>query len=145
MLRSPNTDSVISSNILPQTSGVGWHGILLNRRKNGEEFPVELSTSIIQDEQGNTLAMIGVAQDITERRKAEERLLTANMGLVNALVEIRKLSGLLPICAYCKKIRDDKGYWNQLEAYIGQHTDATFTHGICPDCVKKIWMEGNKE
>ena len=54
--------------------------------------------------------------------------------LENALAKVRTLTGLLPICAWCKKIRDDKGYWNQLETYIGKHSDADFTHGICPGC-----------
>jgi hypothetical protein len=49
------------------------------------------------------------------------------------------LSGLIPICASCKKIRDDKGYWNQLETFIQQHSKAEFSHGICPDCMKKLY------
>ena len=52
--------------------------------------------------------------------------------------EVKALSGLLPICAWCKRIRDDKGYWNQLEAYISSHSEAEFTHGICPDCLSKV-------
>jgi hypothetical protein len=51
------------------------------------------------------------------------------------------LSGLLPICANCKKIRDDQGYWNQVEVYVGSHSEATFSHGICPDCFKKLYPE----
>ena len=51
------------------------------------------------------------------------------------------ISGMLPICANCKKIRDDKGYWNQIEAYIGDHSEAEFSHGICPDCAKKLYPE----
>ncbi|MDP2157301.1 MAG: hypothetical protein Q8K68_06300, partial [Nitrospirota bacterium] len=54
-----------------------------------------------------------------------------------ALAEVRTLSGMLPICASCKKIRDDKGYWSQLEAYITNHSEAFFSHGICPDCFDK--------
>ncbi|WAC08393.1 MAG: hypothetical protein OS130_04155 [Thermodesulfobacteriota bacterium] len=49
------------------------------------------------------------------------------------------MSGLLPICASCKKIRDDSGYWKQIEAYIREYSDATFTHGICPECVKNLY------
>jgi len=58
-----------------------------------------------------------------------------------ALSEIKTLNGLLPICAHCKKIRDDKGYWNQLEAYITNHSKAEFSHGICPECAKKIYPD----
>ena len=62
-------------------------------------------------------------------------------GLKDALAKVRKLSGLLPICASCKKIRDDKGYWRQVEVYIKDHTDAEFTHGYCPECAAKLWKE----
>ncbi len=61
--------------------------------------------------------------------------------LKKAMTKVTQLSGLLPICAYCKKIRDDKGYWNQLEAYLQKHTKAEFSHGICPDCEKKVHSE----
>ncbi len=64
--------------------------------------------------------------------------------LQNALADINQLGGLLPICAYCKKIRDDKGYWNQLEAYLQKHTEVEFSHGICPDCEKKIYADLEK-
>jgi len=57
--------------------------------------------------------------------------------LKEALDKVKVLSGLLPICAYCKQIRDDAGYWSQIESYISRHSDAEFSHGICPDCVKK--------
>ncbi|OGP68021.1 MAG: hypothetical protein A2W27_03925 [Deltaproteobacteria bacterium RBG_16_44_11] len=61
--------------------------------------------------------------------------------LKKALAEVSQLSGLLPICSYCKKIRDDNGYWNQLEAYLQKHTEAEFSHGICPDCERKLRSE----
>jgi len=59
--------------------------------------------------------------------------------LEKAFSEIKTLSGLLPICASCHKIRDDKGYWNQLEKYLHEHSNAMFTHGLCPDCVGKFF------
>jgi hypothetical protein len=59
--------------------------------------------------------------------------------LQNALARVKLLSGLLPICSSCKKIRDDKGYWNQIESYIREHSEAEFSHGICPDCAKKLY------
>lgn len=58
-----------------------------------------------------------------------------------AMDEVKNLSGLLPICSSCKKIRDDKGYWSQIETYIQEHSDANFTHGICPDCKAKFYSE----
>lgn len=65
--------------------------------------------------------------------------------LKNALLEVRKLSGFLPICSSCKKIRDDRGYWNQIEEYITQHSDVDFSHSICPDCAKKLYPDFFKE
>ncbi len=59
--------------------------------------------------------------------------------LQDALANVNQLSGLLPICASCKKIRDDKGYWTQIESYIRDHSEAEFSHGICPECAKKIY------
>ena len=61
-----------------------------------------------------------------------------NRELREANEKIRTLSGLIPICAVCKKIRNDNGYWDQLEKFISEHTDANFSHGYCPDCAKKI-------
>jgi AmiR/NasT family two-component response regulator len=64
-----------------------------------------------------------------------------NAELQDALARVRTLSGLLPICASCKKIRDDEGYWTQLEAYIQEHSDVLFSHGLCPECAKKLYPE----
>jgi hypothetical protein len=61
--------------------------------------------------------------------------------LRSALEQVKRLSGLLPICASCKKNRDDKGYWNQIEAYISQHSEAQFSHGVCPECAKKLYSD----
>lgn len=58
-----------------------------------------------------------------------------------ALSRVKQLQGLLPICSYCKKIRDDKNYWHQVESYVGKHTDARFSHGICPECTEKFRIE----
>jgi len=61
--------------------------------------------------------------------------------LQEALAQVKTLQGLLPICASCKKVRDDRGYWNQIETYIGDHSEAEFTHGLCPECAKKLYPE----
>jgi hypothetical protein len=71
-------------------------------------------------------------------RRTDE-LTARNEELSLALGNVKQLSGLLPICACCKKIRDDKGYWNQLEQYISEHSDVGFSHGICPDCVETVF------
>jgi DNA-binding response OmpR family regulator len=59
----------------------------------------------------------------------------------DALSRVKQLQGLLPICSYCKKIRDDQNYWHQVESYVGKHTDARFSHGICPECTDKFRIE----
>ncbi len=61
--------------------------------------------------------------------------------LKEALSKVKLLSGLIPICANCKKIRDDQGYWNRIEKYIGEHSNAQFTHSICPECAKKLYPD----
>ena len=57
------------------------------------------------------------------------------------MAEIKKLSGFIPICSSCKKIRNDEGYWQQVEQYVSEHSEAQFSHGICPDCVKKLYPD----
>ena len=78
-------------------------------------------------------------RDISDRKRSEserERLIGE---LQDALAKVRTLRGLIPICASCKKIRDDKGYWEQIEVYIRDHSEANFSHGMCPDCAEKYW------
>lgn len=85
--------------------------------------------------------VISFSRDITERKRAEEALEKERERLSKALDEVKTLRGILPICASCKKIRDDKGYWNQVEKYVGDHSEAEFSHSICPDCMKKLYPE----
>jgi hypothetical protein len=82
---------------------------------------------------------------IVERKIAEDERIRLIAELRKALAEVKTLSGMLPICSSCKKIRDDKGYWKQIETYIAQHSKASFTHSICPDCVKKLYPNYIKE
>ena len=77
--------------------------------------------------------------------KVEKALLNERNELQKALSEIKTLSGLLPICASCKKIRDDTGYWNQIELYIRDHTEAEFSHSLCPICAEKLYGDLLKE
>lgn len=65
--------------------------------------------------------------------------------LEKALSEVKKLSGFLPICASCKKIRDDEGFWNEVERYISDHSEAQFSHSICPDCVRALYPQLSEE
>lgn len=85
-----------------------------------------------------------IVRDITDRKHAEEERERLIKELQEALGQVRELSGLLPICASCKSIRDDKGYWTRLEAYLSEHSKAEFSHGICPDCARKLYPDHYK-
>lgn len=80
-------------------------------------------------------------QEIAERKELEQEREKLIAQLQEALAQVKTLSGFLPICASCKKIRDDSGYWKQIESYLAAHADVTFSHGLCPDCAKKLYGE----
>jgi len=86
-------------------------------------------------------AIMGNVVDITDRKLAEEQRNMLIADLKKTLSEVKTLRGFLPICSNCKKIRDDKGYWNQIESYIHEHSDAEFSHSICPECAKKYYPD----
>jgi hypothetical protein len=87
-------------------------------------------------------AELTVAQQEIERRKvAEKERDDVIRELKKTLSEVKVLRGLIPICSSCKRIRDDKGYWNQIESYIKKHSEAEFSHGICPECIEKLYPD----
>ena len=88
---------------------------------------------------GEVETVICISKNITKRKIAELTLKKEYEELLKAMERIKTLSGLLPICAVCKKIREDKGYWNQIESYIQKHSDAEFSHGMCPGCSDKLY------
>jgi PAS domain-containing protein len=105
---------------------------------------IEADGEVVRDESGKPVRMRGIVRDITGRKRGEQELLASLSEkerlvaeLRAALGAVRTLSGLLPICMYCKKIRDDRGYWDQVESYLSSHTDALFTHGLCDECYQK--------
>jgi len=105
--------------------------------RDGRRLTLHWNCAPLEDASGQALGIIISGQDISERKLAEterERLIAE---LTAALAQIKTLSGLLPICAHCKKIRDDSGYWRQIETYVEQHSLAEFSHGLCPDCAQK--------
>ena len=108
-------------------------------RKDGSEFPMELSLASYRSN-GKWFA-VGTIRDISERKLAEQEKERLISDLKNALAEVKQLSGMLPICSVCKKIRDDKGYWNQIEVYIRDHSEAEFSHSICQECAKKLYPD----
>ena len=93
--------------------------------RDGSIVWVNLNVSPMLKIEGQPTHYIAVIEDITARKLME--------------AEVKTLSGLLPICAACKKIRDDQGYWNQIETYVKAHSEADFSHSICPECAKRLY------
>jgi PAS domain S-box-containing protein len=109
-------------------------------RKDGSSFPVEYSSMPIT-QAGKVIGAVVYFRDISERMRAAAEREKFVRELQDALASVRQLSGLLPICASCKQIRNDKGYWTQIEVYVQDHSDAQFSHGICPECMEKLYPE----
>ncbi len=93
------------------------------------------------DESGKPCRCIGTQKDITDRKLVELEREKLIQKLNKALKDVKTLGGLIPICSSCKKIRDDKGYWNRLESYFEQHSTALFSHSLCPACMDEIYGE----
>lgn len=111
------------------------------RRQDGTIIHVSENAIAVRNEAGGIDFYEGMVEDITERKTVEaerERLIAE---LKKAVAEVQALSGLLPICASCKKIRDDSGYWNQLESFIETRATVQFSHGICPECLRTLYPQ----
>jgi hypothetical protein len=102
---------------------------------------VNVNMTVIRDAAGQAARTMATIEDITERKQAQAEREAMVQTLEEALANVKTLSGLVPICAHCKKIRDDHGYWSQVETYVAKHTDARFSHGICPECAHKLYPE----
>ena len=92
----------------------------------------------LRTEDGIIHGAIGVGLEITERVRAEREREGLISDLQSALDDVKTLKGLIPICMHCKSMRDDKGYWQQVDTFVREHSDAELSHGICPDCVTKL-------
>jgi PAS domain S-box-containing protein len=112
------------------------------RRPDGTSFRAAITDAAVELEDGP--ALIGFVQDVTERKRFDEERERLIGELKAALADVKTLSGLLPICAHCKKVRDDRGYWSRIETYIRERSHAEFTHGICPDCARQFFPEGEE-
>ena len=113
-------------------------------KKDGSELWTIVSATPIHDEKGEFAGSFGTITDITYRKESEKMLREKMVELQQAFEQIKTLRGILPICMHCKKIRDDRGYWSQVEIYVRNNTEADFSHGICPDCVKTLYPEYEK-
>lgn len=113
-------------------------------------FPVPegnlaLASPNVVEQDRHRVELLGLNRQLSDLTRqlhlANAELSEKNTALEAAMEQVRQLSGLLPICASCKKIRDDQGYWNQIESYLERYSEARFTHGICPECTWKLYPE----
>jgi PAS domain S-box-containing protein len=107
----------------------------------GESRYYELRATAVRDARGELAGRMLHLRNITRRRQAEQEKERLIRELQQALADVKILHGLLPICASCKKIRDDQGYWQNLEGYISEHSEAEFSHGLCPDCLRRLYPD----
>ncbi len=97
----------------------------------GRQFWAHLEGAFLPNEHGQPVCRL-VVSDISARKQAEDELQAA-------FFQIKTLRGIVPICMHCKRIRDDQGFWNQVEVYVRDHTEAEFSHGLCPECLKTFY------
>ena len=109
--------------------------------KDGNLIDVSLTVSPICDDLGRVIGASSISRNISERRRQEQERLKLIEELQHALEQVKLLSGLLPICAHCKKIRDPDGLWHQLETFIHERSEASFTHSLCPECVRHYFPD----
>ncbi len=131
---APESRDLLVENI---RSGYDLPYELSGLKKDGTVFPIEINAKTMPYK--GISCRVASVRDITERKIIEAERENLIQKLQKTIAEVNVLRGILPICASCKKIRDDKGYWNQIEAYIQDHSDTLFSHGICPDCAKKLY------
>jgi len=110
-------------------------------RKDGSRFTSLLVVTALTNETGGSTGFLGIFRDVSKNRQHEierERLIAE---LKEAMAQVKTLSGMIPICGWCKSVRNDKGYWSSVEQYVRTHTGATFSHGMCPACAEKFKAE----
>jgi PAS domain S-box-containing protein len=107
------------------------------RHKSGKSIPISVTISPIKDGQGNIIGASAIARDISRLKQMEWERQELIKTLTAKVNDVHTLAGMLPICAACKRIRNDQGYWQMVEEYIGEHSAAVFSHGLCPECIKE--------
>jgi len=136
------SDCAVGANIVRQTLQAStWEGDVEVRGRDGSSIQAHHRATPVYDEDLELIGAFLVFTDITERKQAEREREELIQRLEQAIKEIKTLSGLIPICASCKNIRDDEGYWTHLETYLQKHSDAQLSHSICPDCQARLYPD----
>jgi len=130
----PTFETIVAKIELDQIDQGEWTFI----RKDGTRFLSSLVVTGLAGADGNLTGYLGFFRDISDRKRYEAEREKLVFELREALAQVKTLSGLIPICGWCKKVRTDKGYMLTVEQYVHDHTDATFSHGMCPDCAEKF-------
>lgn len=107
--------------------------------RNGDRRWLEVTEVPVTGENGAVIGVEGIARDISDKKQVEQEKEQLIAELQKAMAEIRTLHGIIPLCSSCKKVRDDEGAWQQVESYIRARSDAQFSHGICPECLEKMY------
>lgn len=119
----------------PYARHVGQHLYdVVMRRANGTTFVAETQTSYVLDEREIPRRMRIICRDVTARKRVEEERERLLAELQEAIARLSRIQGLLPICAWCRRVRDDAGYWRELEQFVEESAGARISHGICPEC-----------
>lgn len=124
---------------------IEWTSQTWLRSKSGGRTPVDYTAAPIRHPDGTLTGVVVVFRDITARQQAEEERERLISELQESLAKVKQLSGLIPICASCKKIREDRNYWTAVEAYVASHSEAKFSHTVCPDCLRKLYPDFAEE
>ncbi|MDO9026302.1 MAG: PAS domain S-box protein [bacterium] len=120
-----------------EKGGLVFEASTLNQ--DGSSTPVEVHASLI--EMDGVPMVLSIARDVSLRREHEQARDRLLKELQTAMIKIKTLNGMIPICSNCKKLRNDDGYWQQVEEYLRQHTDADFSHGLCDQCSAELYPE----
>jgi hypothetical protein len=142
LLEEMGVESYFGAPILDANGRLKWLLVLLHDQKIENQNFYTAIIEFLAMRVGTELDRFYIEKSLKKQvAKRTHELENSNKELKEALNNIKQLSGLLPICAHCKKIRDDKGYWNQIEGYIQKYSEASFSHGMCPECSDKLYGE----
>ena len=121
-------------------------GLVESRDLGDGRFNWTSTTKVpLRNPDGKIVGLVGITREINELIEARQALETKNVQLQAALDNIKTLKGFVPICASCKKIRDDEGFWQQVEVYVRDHSEAEFSHSLCPDCMRRLFPDSLSE
>jgi PAS domain S-box-containing protein len=140
LFRIPGAEKANGKKVPADGLNIGHYDSVLVTR-GGNRVPVGIAVSILNERDGRTAGYVVIARDMTDWKKAEQEKNDLIKELQTALANIKTLKGLIPICAHCQKIRNDQGYWQRVEEYVSEHTEADFSHSLCEECLHILYPD----